>query len=176
MNRVRLAIAGAAMVLCAACGGPYSDAAQQLDPLTATRTSTSAPRSTSSRPANQRLLGDGLMVAVSAPKSFTPTSAANPGSPRAVAFDLIIENGTTSIYRPARLSVTALVNGDNAVQVVDSTQGYTGFFGTADEVPPGSNVRVVVAFAVPVKPADLRLIIEPDSAAGNAVTVFEGTV
>jgi hypothetical protein len=121
-------------------------------------------------------LDNGLSVALSAPKSFTPTEAAFPRTPRAVAFDMIIENGSGTVYRPAQLSVIALVNGQSAAQVVDSTQGYTGFVGATDEVPPGQNVRVTVAFAVPVARADLRLLVQPDAVDGHRVTVFEGTV
>lgn len=177
MNWVRLAVAGCALLLSASCSaGPYSDAAQ-LDPLTSQRSST-APRTSPSpsRLANQRLLDNGLTVTISAPKTFTPTDAAFPHSPRAVAFDMIIENGSETVYRPAQLAVNALVDGESAAQVVDSTQGYTGFYGATDEVPPGQNVRVVVAFAVPVKRTDLRLVVQPDSVEGSMVTVFEGTV
>ena len=139
MNRVRLAVAGCALLLSAACTAtPVSNAAEQPDPLTARQSSSSVrPPASTTRPANQRILDNGLMVTVSAPKSFTPTDAAYPHAPRAVAFDLIIENGSTTVYRPAQLSVTALVDGESAAQVVDSTQGYTGFFGATDEVPPG---------------------------------------
>jgi hypothetical protein len=166
------------LLLSAACGaGPVSGAAQQPDPLTATSTRT-APRSPAPTTGmgNQRLLDNGLSVALSAPKSFTPTDAASPRTPRAVAFDMIIENGSGTVYRPAQLSVIALVNGQSAAQVVDSTQGYTGFVGGTDEVPPGQNVRVTVAFAVPPTRADLRLLVQPDASDGRQITVFEGTV
>ena len=178
MNLVRLAAAACALLLSAACGaGPYSDATQQLDPLTASSSGV-PPKSSAptTRLANQRLLENGLSVTLSAPKSFTPTDAAYPRTPRAVAFDMILENGSGAVYRPAQLSVIALVNGKNSVQVVDSTQGYTGFVGATDEVPPGQNVRVVVAFAVPLERADLRLMVQPDAGGGRTVTVFEGTV
>ena len=178
MNRVRLAAAACALLLSAACSaGPYSNAAQQLDPLTASASRT-PPRSPAptTRLANQRLLDNGLSVTLSVPKSFTPTDAAYPRTPRAVAFDMIIENGSGTVYRPAQLSIIALVDGKSSAQVVDSTQGYTGFVGATDEVPPGQSVRVVVAFAVPVERADLRLMVEPDAGTGRMVTVFEGTV
>jgi hypothetical protein len=178
VNWVRPAAAGCALLLSAACSaGPVSDAAQQPDPLTAgsTRTFPRTPAPTT-RLGNQRLLDNGLSVALSAPKSFTPTDAASPRTSRAVAFDMIIENGSGTVYRPAQLSVIALVNGESAAQVVDSTQGYTGFVGAADEVPPGQNVRVTVAFAVPVTRAELRLLLQPDAVDGRRITVFEGTV
>src|SRR5690349_5490012 len=86
VNRVPGAITACALLLVAACGaGPYSDAAQQLDPLAKSASGT-PPRSTapSTRLANQRTWDNGLSVAVSAPKLFTPTDAALPRSPRAV--------------------------------------------------------------------------------------------
>ena len=178
MNRVRLAAAGCALLLSAACtAGPSADDARPIDPLTAS-TSRTAPRSPAptTRLANQKPLDNGLTVTVSTPKSFTPTEAAYPHTPRAVAFDMIIENGSGTVYRPAQLAVSALVNGEDAAQVVDSTQGYTGFVGATDEVPPGQNVRVTVAFAVPMDRANLRLVVQPDAAEGHRFTVFEGTV
>jgi hypothetical protein len=171
-------IAACALLLVAACGaGPYSDAAQQLDPLAKSASGT-PPRSTaaSSRLANQRTWDNGLSVTVSAPKSFTPTDSALPRSPRAVAFDLIIENGSATVYRPAQLSILAMVDGKAAPQIVDSTQGYTGFVGGTDEVPPGQSARVTVAFALPSDRAELRLTVRPDATEGQRATVFDGSV
>lgn len=178
MNRVWLAAAACGLLLTVACSaGPVSDAAQQPEPLASSETRSSArPPTPTPRTGNQKLLDNGLTVTFSAPKSFTPTEAATPRAPRAVAFDLIIENGSGTVYRPAQLSITAVVNGENAAQVVDSTQGYTGFVGPTDEVPPGKNVRVAVAFAVPLERADLVLVVQPDTVESRAFTVFEGTV
>ncbi|HEU5471473.1 MAG TPA: hypothetical protein VFV67_12535 [Actinophytocola sp.] len=133
----------------------------------ATSTRQSAPR---------QVTENGLSVTVSAPKVFTPTEAASPRAPRAVAFDVVIDNERTSVYRPAQLSVTATSDGATAIQVIDSTQGYTGLVSATEEVPPGHNVRVAVAFALPAEPAAFRLIVQPDALAGSRMTVYQGTV
>lgn len=178
MNRVRLAAAACALLFASACSaGPYSDAAQQPDSLTAGSSGT-PPRSqaTSTRPANQHRLDNGLAVTLSAPKSFTPTDAASPRSPRAVAFDLLLENGSGASYHPSQLSILGLIDGRAAAQVVDSTQGYTGFVGATDEVRPGESVRVTVAFAVPMDRVRLSLTVRPDAMDTERITLFEGTV
>lgn len=119
---------------------------------------------------------NGLSVTVSPPKVFTPTDAASPRVPRAVAFDMVIDNEGTAIYRPSQLSVTATAAGATAVQVIDSTQGYTGFVGVDEEVAPGHQVRLAVAFAVPVEPSSFQLVVQPDALDGSRMTVFQGTV
>ena len=180
MNRVRLAAAACALLFVAGCDADaVTGSGQQLDSLTASSSGAPAARPatpSSTRLANQRLFDNGLSVTVSAPKSFTPTDAALPRSPRAIAFDLIIENGSGRVYRPARLSILATVDDKAAPQLVDSTQGYTGFVGTVDEVAPGQSVRVTVAFAVPTERAHLQLSVQPDAADSQRLTVYEGTV
>lgn len=179
MNRVRLAAAACALLFVAGCDADaVPDEGQQLDSLTAS-SSKNVPRPatpSSTRLANQRLFDNGLSVTVSTPKSFTPTDAALPRSPRAIAFDLIIENGSGTVYRPAQLSILATVDDKAASQLVDSTQGYTGFVGATDEVAPGQSVRVTVAFAVPSGRSRLQLNVQPDAIGGQRLTVFEGTV
>ena len=178
MNRVPGAVAACALLLVAACGaGPVSSAAQQPDPLTKSVSGIPPrPPAPSTGLANQRTWDNGLSITVSAPKAFTPTDAALPRSPRAVAFDLIIANGSTTVYRPAQLSIIAMVDGKAAPQIVDSTQGYTGFVGATDEVQPGQSARVTVAFALPEEHAGLRLTVRPDATTGQRVTVFDGSV
>lgn len=178
MNRVRLAAAACALLFVAGCDADaVTSAGQQFDSLTASSSGTPPrPGPSSTRLANQRLFANGLSVTVSAPKSFTPTDAALPRAKRAVAFDLIIENGSGTVYRPAQLSILAIVDGKAASQLVDSTQGYTGYVGATDEVPPGQSVRVTVAFAVPAERARLQLTVQPDAVDSQRLTVFEGTV
>lgn len=177
MNRAKLAAAACALLLTAACGGPYSDAAQVPDPFTSRPSSTSTGTGqASARPGNQRVLDGDLTVTVSAPRSFTPTDAAYPRAARAVAFELIIGNESRTVYQPSRLSITAACNGVSARQVVDSTQGYTGFVSTTDRLLPGETMRVVVAFAVPLERADVQLMVQPDAVEGGRVTLFQGTV
>jgi len=80
------------------------------------------------------------------------------------------------MYRPSQLSVTATSNGTTALQVKDSTQGYHGFLGTTEDLPPGKNLRVTVAFAVPAERSVMRLLVRPDATDGDEVVVYEGTV
>jgi hypothetical protein len=177
VNLVRLVAVGCALPLLAACGaGPYSVAAQDVQPLTARSTSTTTSHESRAGADNRRELGNGLMITVSAPKAFTPTDAAYPRSPRAVAFELIIDNEGTDGYRPAQLSVTATCNGTAAPQVIDSTQGYTGSVGTTEEVPPGQRVRLAVAFGIPREQTEVALLVQPDALDGGQIRLFEGTV
>jgi hypothetical protein len=166
VNRARLAAALCALPLLAACGGPVSDAANvPLQSLSVPSTSSSS-----------RVMENGLSVTVSPPKVFTPTDAASPRAPRAVAFDMVIDNEGTSVYRPSQLSVIATCDGVTAMQVVDSTQGYTGFVGATEEVPPGDHVSIEVAFALPVERSSFQLIVQPDALDGSRITVYQGTV
>ena len=176
---VKLAAAGCALVFLAGCGAvPSSDAAPAPQPLSASASSTGSASSgePAARPSGRRTLGNGLAITVSAPKVFTPTAAAYPRTARAVAFELTIDNLGTDPYRPSQLSVTATSNGAAALQVIDSTQGYTGFLGTDDEVPPGQHIRIPVAFAVPAERAEVDLVVQANATDGGGVTVFHGTV
>jgi len=57
--------------------------------------------------------------------------------------DLVIENTGVEVYQPAQLAVTATSNGNAALQVIDSTQGYTGSVSTpTDELPPGQHLLI----------------------------------
>jgi hypothetical protein len=176
VNRLVLAAAACALPLLAGCSGPYSDAAQQLEPLSVRpSTTTAGPTEPLARPDDHRVVVDGLAITRSAPKSFTPTDSAYPRAQRAVAFELIIVNEDTDDYQPSQLSITATVRGAAAPQVVDSTQGYTGLVG-ADAVRPGQSLRIAIAFAVPTERADVRLLVAPRAMDGARVTLYTGTV
>jgi hypothetical protein len=174
---VKLAAAGCALVFLAGCGAvPSSDAAPSPQPLSAhASTGSASTGEPAARPSGQRTLGNGLAITVSAPKVFTPTEAAYPRTPRAVAFELTIDNLGTDPYRPSQLSVTATSNGAAALQVIDSTQGYTGIV-DADTLPPGEHLRVPVAFAIPKERAEVTLRIQPNAEDGGGVVLFQGTV
>jgi hypothetical protein len=178
VNLLRLTGACCTLILAAACAaGPYSDAAPDPQRLSGSQTTSSSARGgeTSTRPGGRHTLTGGLAVTVSAPKAFTPTETASPHAPRAVAFELTIDNEGSDVYRPAQLAVTATSNGVAALQVIDSTQGYTGIVG-ADDLPPGKHLRVAVAFAIPKEPAEVTLRIQPNAADGGGSTLFQGTV
>jgi hypothetical protein len=89
---------------------------------------------------------------------------------------MIIANHGTTMYRPSQLSVTATCNGATALQMKDSTQGYNGLVGATEDLPPGRNLRVTVAFAVPAERAMIRLTVQPDATGGDQVVVYEGAL
>ncbi|ONI81084.1 hypothetical protein ALI144C_21270 [Actinosynnema sp. ALI-1.44] len=139
-----------------------------------------APDTISERPAKfgeRRTVSRGsLTVTVLAPKSFVPGNTAYPQSPRAVAFEVVLDNQGSRTYRPAQLVVKATGPAGNAVDpVVDKTQGYAGGVNADAEVPPGKNIRVTFAFAVPADPIDLTVTVQPDIAAAADRAEFEGT-
>lgn len=120
--------------------------------------------------------GESLVVGVSAPKSFVPSETAYPHAPRAVAFEISIENQGTRPYRPSQLMIKAVTaDGRTAVQVVDTPQGYTGVAGTGADVPPGKSVRLTIAFAVPADQVDLRVMVQPDASVAAMLAEFAGT-
>jgi len=123
-----------------------------------------------------RSVGRGVTLVVSAPTSFTPTEEAYPKASRAVAFELVIDNKSDTVYRPAQLSFVATADGLPADQVIDSTQGYSGVTDAADEVLPSQTLRFSVAFGVPEHPAAVRVAVRPESTAANAIPIFDGTI
>ncbi len=168
---VGLAAASCALlVVLTGCGGgpAYSATAQHSSPTAGEKARAAGPVS---RSGDRRELGDGLTIAVSAPKSFVPTASTGSGTPRALGFEMTVENNGTGSYRPTLLSLSAEVNGVVSRQVIDSTQGYTGVVGAAD-VPPGRSVRFSVAFAVPAEKAAVLVSAQPDPATPTTVTVF----
>jgi hypothetical protein len=119
--------------------------------------------------------GGALTVTVLAPKSFVPADSAYPRSPRAAVFEVALENRGNRTYRPAQLVVKATVPTGNAMDpVVDKTQGYTGGVNADVEVPPGKNIRLTFAFAVPADPIDLTVTVQPDIATASDRAEFEG--
>lgn len=121
-----------------------------------------------------RSIRDDVTLVVSAPTSFTPTEEAYPKAARAVAFELVIDNRSDTVYRAAQLSFVATVDGQETTQVVDSTQGYSGVTGADDEVLPSETMRFSVAFRVPEAPCTVRVSVRPSSA--STISLFDGTV
>jgi hypothetical protein len=172
---VRLAVAACVLLVLTACGTGTTptDARQSLrtpDPTVA------AERSDLASGELVRSLGEGITLTVSKPTSFTPTVTAYPRAARAVAFDLVIDNGSDTVYRPAQLSFMATADGVSTDQVIDSTQGYTGVVGAIDEVLPNQTLRFAVAFGVPSKQCAVRVAVRPASSADGAIPIFDGTV
>lgn len=155
------------LVLVTGCGsGPaYSEPAE--------RSVAASAASNPSQSGERRPLGDDLSITVSGPTSFVPTDSAYPKSPRALGFDVTVENHGATAYRPTVLVLTATADGQAARQVIDSTQGYSGMVGDI-EIAPGAKARFSVAFAVPAERVTLRVSAQPDPAARSTVMVFEG--
>jgi len=113
---------------------------------------------------------DGVAITVSAPKSFQPSPAAYPASARAAAFEIEVTNSGAEPYRLSGFSVAATVAGTQAIQVVDSTQGFNGVLDAGKDIAPGRSVRMNLAFAVPPQPAELRMVLRPDTASPVSAT------
>ncbi|TDV52215.1 hypothetical protein CLV71_105347 [Actinophytocola oryzae] len=93
-----------------------------------------------------------------------------------MAFELVIDNQSDTVYRPAQLSFVATVDGTTTDQVIDTTQGYSGVMGTDDEVLPSQTLRFSVAFGVHEQPCAVRVAVRPESAAASAIPIFDGTI
>ncbi|WP_018685095.1 hypothetical protein [Actinokineospora enzanensis] len=167
----------ALLVAVAGCGSgtAYSEAPQR--PPTAAGPSDNLARAEvpTSRAEERKPLGNGLTLTISAPRAFAPTQPPSPETPRAVGFDMTVQNDGTTSYRPTLLSLTATADGLQIRQVIDATQGYTGAVGT-DDVPPGRSVRFSVAFAVPEERVNMLVSAQPDPSSAAVATVFDGQV
>jgi hypothetical protein len=173
---VRLAVAACVLLVLAACttARPLHESRQSLD---APPPSAAAERSEYlAKDGVTRKIGDDVTLSVSAPTSFTPTEEAYPRAPRAVAFELVIDNRGDTVYRTAQLSFVATADGQPANQVIDSTQGYSGVTSTEDEVLPRQTVRFSIAFGVAAQPCAVRVAVRPGSDAVSAIPVFDGTI
>jgi len=117
----------------------------------------------------------GLTLMISTPKSFRPSSTAYPSSERAVAVEVSIFNGGSQSFRLSNLTAVAKVDGAPAKQVVDPTQGFSGVVDAATDLQPGRNVRLMLAFAMPAKSAELTVSVQPDDT-GPAMANYHGVV
>lgn len=177
MPVVRLAVAACVLLVLTACGaGHAADNNSVRQSLATPAPTAAAERSDLATDGLVRSLGEGITLRVSAPTSFTPTDTAYPRAARAVAFDLVIDNGSDTVYRPAQLSFVATADGVATDQVIDSTQGYTGVVGAIDEVLPDETLRFAIAFGVPSKPCVVRVAVRAASSSASAIPIFDGTV
>ena len=172
MPVVRLAVAACVLLVLTACGA--GRAADNVEQSLRTPDPTAAAERSDYRAVKS--LGDGITLTVEAPTSFTPTDTAYPRADRAVAFEMVVENKSGTIYRPAQLSFVATADGIAIDQVIDSTQGYTGVVGAIDEVLPSQTLRFAVAFGVPPQQCVVRVAVRPQSSSANAIPIFDGTV
>lgn len=171
----RLAVAACALLVLAGCGIGRPTEAVQPKP-TATLTAAAEHSDYRASDGIRKSLGDGVVLTVKAPKSFTPSDTAYPRVPRAVAFEMVVDNGSTLAFRPAQLTFVAIVEGRQAEQVIDSTQGYLGVSGATDEVPPEESLRFAVAFAVPEHSCAVQVSVHPKRTATAAIGLYDGIV
>jgi hypothetical protein len=172
----RLAVAACALLVLAGCGAGRK--AETAAPQRTQSPTVAAERS--SYPAVDEevrtSIGKDVVLITSAPKTFTPTDTAYPRVTRAIAIDVVIDNGGEIAFRPAQLSFVATVDGAPAEQVIDSTQGYNGVSSATDEIPPSQTLRFTVAFGVPERSCSVRVTVRPDSAAPAAIELYDGIV
>ena len=175
MRALRRIVPAIALVcLAAACGSPAQVGSAAGD-FGSRAVQAAAPTPQMLTFGGQYRFADGTTISVAAPKSFRPSANAYPQSARAVAFDITIRNDGDQSYQLSGLSVAATVAGAPAKQLVDSTQGYSGIVDAGKDVPPGRDVQVTLAFAVPDQPSEMRLSLRP-SAAAPVVAIYTGTV
>lgn len=113
---------------------------------------------------------NGLSITVSQPKSFTPSKTAYPEARRAVAFEIVIQNGTEWPYHLSDLSITTWVGEEESPELIDTTQGYNGIVDISAEVPVSRKTRMTLAYAAEHDNDRVRLKIRPAPGASAAVT------
>jgi hypothetical protein len=169
---LKLVLAGCVLAAAAACGVHQASGAATVGAGVAA----AQPAKGVSAPEHDLTFGDshtfsdGVSITVSNPKSFQPSASAYPHTGRAAAFEIGVSNDGTQPYRLSELTVTGLVKGIPATQVVDSTQGYSGIIDAGRDIPPGKSVWVNLAFAVPSASTQLRLQLKPEGAEPAMVT------
>jgi hypothetical protein len=121
-------------------------------------------------------IGHDVVLTATAPTTFTPTDTAYPRVGRAIAMEMVIDNGGTIAFRPAQLAFAATADGAPAAQVIDSTQGYNGVSSATEEIAPNQTLRFTVAFGVPEQPCTVRVTVRPDSASTATIELYAGVV
>lgn len=175
MPIARLAVAACALLVLAGCGVGHSS---EAPPAEHTASPSAAAEQSDYLAADglRTSIGKGVTLTAAAPTSFTPTDTAYPRAERAVAIDMVLENGGTIAFRPAQLSFVATVDGEPAEQVIDSSQGYTGVSGATDEVEPSRSLRFTVAFGVPDHMCSIQVSVRPDTATATTIELYDGEV
>ena len=163
----RLLLVGCALLAAVACGAQIhtGDAPAALGPAPQV-----APSDGALTFGAGHTFANGVTITVSTPKSFQPSAGAYPASDRAAAFEIEVTNAGADPYRLSGLSVSATVAGAQAIQVVDLTQGFNGIVDAGKDIFPGHTVQLNLAFAVPRQPAELRLVLRPDTTSAVAAT------
>lgn len=173
---VRLAVAACVLLVLTACGAGQGTNEAKQSLRTPSPTAAAERSDHLAKGSVVKSLDDDITLTVSAPRSFTPTDTAYPKAARAVAFELLIDNRSDTVYRPAQLSFVATVDGAATDQVIDSTQGYTGVVGAIEQVLPSQTLRFAVAFGVPDRPCAVRVAVRPESTSVSTIPIFDGTI
>ncbi|GAA4532708.1 hypothetical protein [Amycolatopsis samaneae] len=162
----------AAGVLCTAvaCGVPAREGAAVMGAAVTPADTPAAQAGSDLVFGSGHRFASGVSFSVAAPKSFQPSSAAYPPSPRGAAFEIEVVNNGVETYRLSGLAVTATIAGAPAKQVVDATQGFTGVSDAGKDVLPGRSTRITLAFAVPSEAVRMRLQLRPSATDPAAAT------
>ena len=174
MRIVRLVGAACLAALLAGCGtagGPQLSAVAS----SANPTVNQMARTLDASFGDRRTWPNGLAITISQPRSLRPSSTAYPQAARAAVFELTVENGTSTAYKPSQLAVKATIGGQPAQEVVDPAQGLGGYEAAQDDLAPGRSVQLTVAFALPKQPVDLRILVQPDVIDAVPAAAFSGT-
>lgn len=112
--------------------------------------------------------GNNVVVAVSAPVSFTPVTASG-GAARSVVLSVTITNCGTSLYHPDRsvYAPSATFNGLPLRQI--ALPGGASASPLPAAVAPGSSVGYRVAYGLPSQSGELHLTLRPNPNAPQAV-------
>ncbi len=174
MKFARLAVGVCLGLAMAGCADP-SDISTPPEPSSVAEQRGDAP-STSGFTAfgTQRVWSNGMAITVSQPTSLKPSDTSFPQSPRTAVFTLTVVNGAKTAYRTSQLSVRAVVDGQPVAEVRDSVQGLNGIGAAVNEVAPGAETVLTMAFAVPAEPVRLQLVVEPNGANQEPSATFEG--
>ncbi|MEU4443925.1 hypothetical protein AB0K14_10810 [Actinosynnema sp. NPDC050801] len=174
MKFARLAVGLCLGLVVAGCADP-SDISTPPSPSAVAEQRGDAPSSVEFTAfGTQRVWSNGMAVTVSPPTSLKPSDTSFPQSPRTAVFTLTVVNGAKTPYRTSQLSVRALVDGRPVAEVRDSVQGLNGVGAAVNEVAPGAETVLTVAFAVPADPVRLQLLVEPNGADQDPSATFEG--
>lgn len=172
-----LAVCAAALAL-SSCAGPQAEHRPQASlsstPLADQETQPATAANTAINFGSDYRFPSGLVVSVSTPDVFRPSDNAYPRAERAVAFGVVLVNDGEQPYRLSNFSVSAMVDGVETKQVVDTTQGYNGIVDADRDLGPGKSVRLRLAFAVSDERGVIRMIVRPDTSAPEQV-VFRGS-
>lgn len=173
MRIVRLVGAACLTALLAGCGTTTAQlSAVESDTAP---TVSQAARALDATFGDRRTWPNGLAVTISPPRSLKPSSTAYPQAARAAVFELTVENGTSTTYKPSQLALKATIGTSPTQEVVDPAQGLGGYVAAQEDLAPGRSVRLTVAFAMPAQAADLRILVQPDVVDAVPAAAFAGT-